>query len=355
MDAPGDRRNHSCDDSATVAYGTPLISALMFSIGVVGNVLALVLLEVRRRRDRGRRSLFRFLVTTLVLTDLAGTCLVSPVVLASYSRNATMVGMSRRREVCDYFGFSMTFFSLATLSVLFAMALEKSLSIGCPYLYGRHITPRCGYVTVPVVYGACLAFCLMPFAGFGKFEQHCPGTWCFVDMNPARTRDRVYANVYATVMLLIVASVVACNAFVAYQLLLMYRRRAGVRGRRERGHFSMAEEFEHLIILVVMTVIFVVCSVPLTIRVYINSFSQKLESHEADLDALRYLSVNSIIDPWIFIILSPSVLRLLWGAICKVPSLRSRDSLQKLSLRNGVPTQLELSQCTSSKVSPQMV
>ena len=89
------------------------------------------------------------------------------------------------------------------------------------------------------------------------------------------------------------------------------------------------------------------------VRVYINSISQKQESHKTDLVALRFLSINSIIDPWVFIILSPSVMRFLWGAMCKTFILPSRDSLFRSSLgKNSLvvkdpQAQLELGQCTA--------
>lgn len=270
--------NDTCHYRQSVEAGSPLISGVMFSAGVIGNVIALVLLEVRRRKEQSRQrlSLFRLLVTTLVITDLTGTCLVSPLVLTSYTINTTLIGMTGvngTHGVCQYFGFTMTYFSLATLSILFAMALERCLSIGYPYLYGRYITKRCGYLTLPTIYALCFIFCLMPFASFGKYVQYCPGTWCFIDMNAGQPEDRVYAEVYATVMLFLVVSIVACNGFVVYHLLLMYRRRSRMNGgsittrsRKDRKYFSMAEEFEHLILLVFMTVIFIICSLPLMVR-----------------------------------------------------------------------------------------
>lgn len=256
--------------------GGPTISAMMFAAGVLGNLVALILLEYRRRKEKNRRrqSLFHLLVTTLVITDLTGTCLISPLVQIAYFKNITLVGLSESpaAPVCQYFGFAMTFFSLGTLSILLTMALERSYSIGYPYHYGRHVTKRCGYITIPCIYLACFLFCLMPFAGFGKYEQYCPGTWCFIAMNPSEPEDKAYANVYATVLLVIIIVIVACNCFVVYHLVLMYRRRKMNRGsvqtrsKRDRRYFSWAEEVEHLILLVVMTVIFVVCSLPLMVR-----------------------------------------------------------------------------------------
>ncbi|XP_029300820.1 prostaglandin E receptor 2a (subtype EP2) [Cottoperca gobio] len=325
---------------------SPLISAIMFAAGIFGNVAALLILEIRRRRDiragdTCRRSLFHVLITSLVVTDLAGTCLISPLVQLSYSRNMTLVGMSSEsHSVCSYFGVSMTFFSLATMSLLFSMALERCFAIGYPYLYSRHVTMKCAYIAIPVVFLLCMLFCLLPFAGFGTYVQYCPGTWCFIDMNPEGNEDRVYANLYATLMLVLVLAIVACNGFVVYQLFKMFQRRrrnggsvmATTRSSGDRKAMSIAEEVEHLILLVFMTIIFIICTLPLVIRVYLNTIKKGKESHRMDLIALRFISVNSIIDPWVFILLSPSVLHFFWGSICQPPLGIFRGSTYKSSI-----------------------
>ncbi|XP_073318833.1 prostaglandin E receptor 2a (subtype EP2) [Pagrus major] len=352
----GNPENDTCHSKVFIdPPTTQTISAIMFAAGIIGNVAALVILEVRRCRDSRngggrRRSLFHILITSLVVTDLAGTCLVSPLVQLSYNRNTTLVGMSPTSiSVCQYFGVSMTFFSLATMSLLFTTALERCLAIGYPYLYNRHVTKKCAYITIPVVFILCTLFCLLPFAGFGEYVQYCPGTWCFIDMNPKIKIHRVYANLYATVMLVLVLAIVTCNGFVVYQLFKMYQRRrrnggsviSTTRCHKERRSTSMAEEVEHLILLVFMTIIFIICTLPLVFRVYINSVWTDAESHRLDLIALRFISVNSIIDPWVFIILSPSVLHFCWSSVCRGPVGISRGSVFKSSLANS-PADLEL-------------
>lgn len=273
--------NDTCHDTEHVDINaSPVSSALMFAAGVLGNATALLLFEVRRRKESSRkqhehrrRTLLHVLVITLVVTDLVGTCLISPVVQVAHALNTTLIALSANRSACQYFGFAMTFFSLATLSLLLAMALERYLSIGHPYLYRRRVSTRCGYVAIPCMYALCALFCCMPFAGFGRYVQYCPGTWCFIDMNPENSEDRVFANAYATVMLLMVLAVAACNCFVAYHLVLMYRRRPLNRGtsvtrsRKERRPFSLSQEVEYLILLVIMTVICVICSLPLMVSV----------------------------------------------------------------------------------------
>lgn len=257
---------------------SPVISAIMFAAGIFGNVAALLILEMRRcrevrTRNTRKRTLFNILITSLVVTDLTGTCLVSPLVQLSYSQNMTLEGMSPEKHiVCKYFGMSMTFFSLATMSLLLAMALERCFAIGYPYLYNQYVTKKCAYITIPLVFLLCTSFCLFPFMGFGSYVQYCPGTWCFIDMNPSAKGDRAYANLYATVMLLLVMAIVTCNAFVVYHLFKMYQRRkrngsvmGSSRANSDRKVPSMAEEVEHLVLLVFMTIIFIICTLPLVV------------------------------------------------------------------------------------------
>ncbi|XP_073434024.1 prostaglandin E2 receptor EP2 subtype isoform X2 [Dendrobates tinctorius] len=271
-----DEYNFTNKCSSTTHLGpneSPAISAIMFSAGVLGNLTALVLLERRRRGNRGKISLFFILVTGLVITDLLGTCMISPVVLASYARRMTLSALN----LCNYFAFAMTFFSLATMMVLFAMALERALAIGHPYLYEKFIKKRCGIITFPVIYSFCIVFCLFPVMGFGEFVQYCPGTWCFINMR-GQKRDgyisNVYSMLYAALLLFLILAGLTCNLIVIVSLVRMHKRqktrRLGSLKTKKREKISMSEEIDHLILLSIMTIAFIICSVPFTKEIVLN-------------------------------------------------------------------------------------
>ncbi|XP_027687867.2 prostaglandin E2 receptor EP2 subtype [Chelonia mydas] len=320
---------------------SPAISAVMFSAGLLGNLTALALLARRRLGRRGRPlSLFHVLVTVLVLTDLLGTCLVSPVVLASYGRNRTLTALAEGGQLCHYFAFAMSFFGLATMLVLFAMALERCLALGQPYLYERFVRRRSALLLAPPALCAfAAAFCALPLLGFGRYEQYCPGTWCFIRMSPAPGEagaspwDAAYSLLYASLLLLLILAVLLCNLSVIRNLVGMHRR--GQTSRRlasleqpaGRRRLSMSEEVDHLILLAIMTITFIVCSLPFTIRAYMNMFMQN-EDYKKDLLALRFLAINPIIDPWVFVILRPSVLRVIRSVLCCQMSLKTQDNMQ---------------------------
>lgn len=334
---------------------SPAISSLMFTAGVLGNLIALALLARRWRGDphqgspRGSSiSLFHVLVTELVFTDLLGTCLISPVVLASYARNKTLLALEPvHHGVCNYFAFAMTFFSLATMLMLFAMALERYLSIGHPYFYQSRVTCRAGLAVLPSIYAISLVFCSLPLLGYGEFDQYCPGTWCFIRPSPTG-----YLKLYASLLLILIVAVLLCNFSVILNLIRMHHRSRGTRrgppmgsgcgpgSRRRVERLSMAEETDHLILLAVMTITFAICSLPFTIFAYMNESSPK-ESWK--LQALRFLSFNSIIDPWVFAILRPPVLRLIRLVICCRISLKTQDAARtSSSIQSNASKQTDL-------------
>ncbi|XP_035000107.1 prostaglandin E receptor 2b subtype EP2 [Hippoglossus stenolepis] len=303
--------HESCDDDF-VKYGNPSTSAVMFSAGVLGNIMALLLIKVRRGRTS--RSHYQVLVTALLLTDLLGSLSVSPVVLAAYFHNKTLVAMRPNKEVCSYFGFSMTFLSLSTLGILCVIALERYLSIGHPYMYEKHLSTRCAYIVLTLVYMGSILFCIMPFMGFGDYVQYCPGTWCFLQMGHTDRKDTIYIVFYASLILIMSSTTVVCNISVIYLLVVMHRR--GKVRRLFRHHRSMTEEVAHLLPLAVITVVFICCTFPLVSRV-MNLEGSQVDRKAADLRALRLLSFHSIINPWVFIILRPSALKIIWKKLQK--------------------------------------
>lgn len=57
-------------------------------------------------------------------------------------------------------------------------------------------------------------------------------------------------------------------------------------------------------------------------------YTSNQESHKNDRISLLLVSANPIIDPWVFIILSPPVPRLLWNKICK--TAKSKPTQEKV-------------------------
>nr|XP_046245137.1 prostacyclin receptor [Scatophagus argus] len=324
----GSCTNATCNETLTVnGQSKPATSIIMFLAGVVGNLLALFILGVHQKEHRSRSSVFCILVTGLALTDLLGTCLLSPSVFISYARNMSLISLGGER-LCNLFGFAMSFFGLAPTLILCAMAVERCLAISHPYFYSVHIRRRFAKFALFFIYLFSLAFCLLPYAGYGKFRQYCPGTWCFIDMDATGDDQanlvRAFSLSYSSLMALLILAVFVCNGSVIMSLCQMHRsqmlRRGSVVSTGKRRKLSLAwfgrgeEEMDHLVLLALITVIFVVCSLPLTIAGFINSIHPFCGDAE-NLTAFRFYAINPIVDPWVFIICRKSVFRHLYSLL----------------------------------------
>lgn len=279
MDTNESCPNTTCNNSHFVNEdGNLATSIFMFLWGVVGNLLALFILGVHQKEHRSRASVFCILVTALALTDLLGTCLLSPPVFICYARNVSLINLGGRR-LCNLFGFAMSFFGLTTMLILCAMAVERCLAISHPYFYSVHIRCRFAKFTLLFIYVFSFAFCLLPFIGYGKFRQYCPGTWCFIEMNAMGEKQLnlvlAFSLSYSSLMALLIFAVFLCNGSVTVSLCQMHRsqktRRGSVASTGRRRRLSLAwfgqgeEEVDYLVLLALITVIFVICSLPLTV------------------------------------------------------------------------------------------
>ncbi|XP_008586216.1 PREDICTED: prostaglandin D2 receptor [Galeopterus variegatus] len=333
---------YRCQNTTSVEKGnSATVGAALFSAGLLGNLLALGLLarsglgSCPPRPARPPTSVFYVLVCGLTVTDLLGKCLLSPVVLAAYAQNRSLRGLvpAPGNPLCQAFAFFMSFFGLASTLQLLAMALECWLSLGHPFFYRRHISVRRGALVAPVVSAFCLAFCALPFAGFGNFVQYCPGTWCFIQMTHEEGSLWVlgYSVLYSSLMALLVLATVLCNLGAMRNLYAMHRRlqrhtRSATRDRAETSAGEREsspqplEELDHLLLLALMTVLFAMCSLPVIYRAYYGAFKavgkkNRTSEETDDLRALRFLSVISIADPWVFIIFRTPSFRMFFHKI----------------------------------------
>lgn len=310
--------NHSCKNETNIGRNASVVtSAVLFGTGVFGNVIALIILLKHKRNLKHKTSVFYVLASGLVINDLLGKCLVSPPVLVCYALNKTLKGIANGGDtMCKSFAFLMAFFALTSMFILLAMALECCLSLGHPYFYQRHITKKKGLLSFTAVYLFCLIFSSLPLMGFGQNVQYCPGTWCFIQMTSDSPNNAFsYAVLYATLMGILIFAVMVCNMLAMSNLIKMHRTAKRTMRRNSlyitedfRAGGQNIEERGHLILLIIMTVSFMVCSLPFMVRAYTAAFAPD-KDEAADLMAVRFLSVHSIIDPWLFIIFRTSVFR----------------------------------------------
>ncbi|XP_030643334.1 prostaglandin E receptor 4 (subtype EP4) b [Chanos chanos] len=305
----------------------PTIPVIMFIFGVVGNVIAIVVLC--KSRKESKETTFYTLVCGLAFTDLLGTLLASPVTIANYVKGKWPGG----EPLCEYSAFILLFFSLAGLSVICAMSIERYLAINHAYFYSHHVNQKLAGFTLAGIYLSNALFCALPSMGLGHVKQQYPGTWCFIDWQTNDTTHASFSYIYAGVSSVLILATVVCNVLVFGAVIMMHRRFmrrtslgtdhgriADLRRRRSFGRLAAAE-LQMVVLLIVTSLMVLICSIPLVVRVFENQlYRPPLEraiEKNADLRAIRIASVNAILDPWFYILLNRTVvLKLLEKVKC---------------------------------------
>uniref|UniRef100_A0A8C5G8I3 Prostaglandin E2 receptor EP4 subtype-like n=1 Tax=Gouania willdenowi TaxID=441366 RepID=A0A8C5G8I3_GOUWI len=313
MGTTGDKNNKNLSEILDTIRSL-VTSTTMFAVGVLGNLIAIVVLCVSKKEQK--ETTFYTLVCGMAITDLLGTCFTSPVVIATY-----IVGQWPGGDLlCHFFSFSMLFFGSAGMSILCVMAVERYLAINHAYFYSQHIDRSMARCALLLAYLVNIVLCILPSFGFGRHVWHFPGTWCFLDWRAMDPLDASYSLLYGGVMLVLIAATVLCNLAVCRSLVGMNQRTGIVRtelcqqggSRRRFPRFqsvSSAAEIQMFWLLVFMTIVFLVCSVPLVVRIFANQlYAGGNPDYRGDLLAIRFASFNPILDPWVYILCRKNLL-----------------------------------------------
>ncbi|KAG5857821.1 hypothetical protein ANANG_G00023450 [Anguilla anguilla] len=124
------------------------------------------------------------------------------------------------------------------------------------------------------IYAFSFLFCVLPLFGFGDYRQYHPGTWCFIRLNDTRPANKAFSLVYATLLTLAILAVVICNMLVKINLMKMYKltRKRCIYNASARTRTTASpqhsEELDHLVVLMLMTLSFLICSIPVTVRAF---------------------------------------------------------------------------------------
>ncbi|GAA6223126.1 prostaglandin E2 receptor EP4 subtype-like [Lates japonicus] len=307
------------NQSMTGRTMVPTIPSIMFIFGVVGNVIAIVVLCKSRKEQK--ETTFYTLVCGLAVTDLLGTLLASPVTIAIYVKGS----WPGEDPLCQYFGFTMLFFSLAGLSIICAMSVERYIAINHAYFYNDYVDQKLAGLTLLAIYISNALFCALPIVGFGQVKKQYPQTWCFLEWRSNKTSDAAYSYMYAGFSSLLILATVICNVLVCVALIRMHRRfvrrmslgtdlgRNVDPRRRGRSFGRLAgAEIQMVILLIGTSAVVLICSIPLVAQVFLNQlYKTPVElqlDKNPDLRAIRFASFNPILDPWIYILLRKAVL-----------------------------------------------
>ncbi|XP_016357678.1 prostaglandin E2 receptor EP4 subtype-like [Sinocyclocheilus anshuiensis] len=348
---------NSSSHALSLDYRSLITSATMFGVGVLGNLVAIVVLCISKKEQK--ETTFYTLVCGMAITDLLGTCFTSPVVIATYIVGRWPGGAL----LCHFFSFSMLFFGSAGMSILCAMSVERYLAINHAYFYSQHVDRAMARFALMATYLANIVLCILPSFGFGKHTRHFPGTWCFLDWRAMDSVGASYTFLYGGFMLLLIAVTVMCNFAVCRSLVGMSKMSRMVRaevsghtGSRRSFRLTSAAEIQMFWLLIFMTIVFLICSIPLVVRIFVNQLydpayisSGKSPDYRSDLLAIRFASFNPILDPWVYILCRKNLLTKGCTRLKRNIRLRKGDHSRVLGWMDGQhsPPSFAQSNCTS--------
>lgn len=260
---------HNCTNSRqNLSILTP---TLMMSTGIVGNILALVVLYTSS--NEAKKTVFYTLLAGLAWTDLIGICLTSPIAILAYANNLQLPG---GKALCFYHAFVMIFFGIVTPLLVCTMSLERVLALRFTYFYTRTITKKKAAFVVCGLWVFVLFFCSLPLMKFGSYELQFPGSWCFLNYHRKSPSDIAYSYTFAIFNILVIIINLCCNIIVVVTLLQMRRKRIiqnspsiGRRHGFKRTKSSIKREIERslVIFLCAITLVFTVCWLPLNVSI----------------------------------------------------------------------------------------
>ncbi|KAK7100883.1 uncharacterized protein [Littorina saxatilis] len=303
----GEGSGGACDRKALgISLSTPI---LMMSAGILGNLLALLVLFTANKQ--ARRTAFFPLLMAMAFIDLVGQSATGVIAIIVYANNLKWVG---GRPLCVYHGFAMVFFSIITPLMVCSMSLERLLALRFSYFYQRAFTPR---VVKGIIVGSILFtvfFCTWPFMGFGSYELQFPGSWCYLNYHRESLTDMIYALVFSGLNIVFIAFIIGCNGAVVWTLLKMRRLRhqmhsspsaefaLQVKPRSRSSALHLEMETQMVWFLLAITVVFSCLWLPINVHILMNQITGKTDFKQ-DLISVRLASINQIIDPWMYIIL----------------------------------------------------
>ncbi|XP_061182474.1 prostaglandin E2 receptor EP4 subtype-like [Saccostrea echinata] len=266
---------------------------LQFVLGVIGNLIALIALVGARKRHKWRP--FHRLVAGLALTDGGGVLLVYPTVMIRYASDFTY---EFPKPLCDYSSFIFTFMLISSAMIVCAMSFDRFIAILYPFKYNvlgkKH---RANIMLISIwIFGAFISS--LHLMGLGSSFNYYPGSWCFLNFVGVTILDRVNSYVYSLFGLLILFTTISFNVLVIMSLCRHFKEDTTISKTKRRK-----TDIFNVILLLVIVTLFTVCWTPLMFTILGHAALWISGNGSRELTVVRFGVTNSIIDPWIYILL----------------------------------------------------
>ncbi|KAL7287760.1 hypothetical protein TKK_0018141 [Trichogramma kaykai] len=289
---------------------------LVYVVGIVGNIVALVILLCK---DKGRNRKHLLMLRCLTVNDL----------IAMIGTWAQMY-ISRifvNGSFC-YLHVIWRLFGLFSGCVALVMAGERWLALTRPFVYQKQVTSQMIVRCMIVLWLVALTLTMLPFFGFGLYEKVTDtGVKCLRYRDAAEPIDVAYAYVWFTFGTILCLSIVWCNLAVANALRRLGRRNGALRrisraSSRARPLLNVdsqppelgitAEERAFAKLMAMLSISFLLCWMPQMVSIPLAQYLQRLPQDRVLLRRLIIgfqkaadilLCLHFTLDPYIYVLL----------------------------------------------------
>ena len=232
--------------------------ALQFAFGVIGNIIALVVLVTSAKTHKWRP--FYRLVGGLAVTDGGGILLVYPTVMVRYATDFTYVFP---RALCDYSSFVYTFTLISSAMIVCAMSLDRYVAILHPFVYSSGKSRQRANIILCVIWVTGCVISGLQLVGLGSSFNYYPKSWCFINFVEMDMLDTLNSYVYSVFGLVILLATLGVNITVIISVVRNMTTKSEVRNSKRR-HKS---DIFIISFLLVIVIIFSTCWAPLMVRI----------------------------------------------------------------------------------------
>lgn len=233
--------------------------ALQFAFGVIGNIIALVVLVMASKKHKWRP--FYRLVGGLAITDGGGILLVYPTVMVRYATDFDYVFP---KALCNYSSFVYTFTLISSAMIICAMSLDRFVAILYPFIYNSGRNGRRASIILGLIWITGGLVSSLQLMGLGSSFNYYPKSWCFINFVEMDTLDRINSYIYSIFGLLILLVTFGVNATVIITVIRNMKSDIRSSKRRQKNDIFIIS------FLLVIVIVFSSCWAPLMVRLSIS-------------------------------------------------------------------------------------
>ncbi|XP_048764533.2 prostaglandin E2 receptor EP4 subtype-like [Ostrea edulis] len=278
---------------------------LLFVVGVGGNIIALTVLLLTAK-SHNWKPFYRF-VFGLAITDGGGLLLSLPVSLSIY---ASEFQRELSPALCGYQMFMIMFTLMSSAMIVCGMSFDRFFATFYPFQYNRPYKQIRTNIVLTVIWGLSALISSLPLFGLGSSRKFYRG--CFMNFIETTIElNRIDAIIYASIGVIIVMATWAFNiAVIGY---FIYKRYTG------ESTWSGWKDMHVIIFLLTVVVLFTLCWLPFMVNILQHAnFALPETAGKTELLLTRLSITNSVVDPWIYIILRREIYSSLMACVRRV-------------------------------------